>query len=279
LDPNFAKAYASKALSEEGFAEYYGLATEAREHFQRARAAAERSLQLAPELAEAHSALGNVLAHGFLDYSGALAEHERAMTLSPNDAGVLLRAAWFITDIGRADEGVALGRRGAALDQLNSRAYRTLAILLTDARRYSEAIEAANRSLNLNPNDSRQNAIRGLAQLPLGDIDAARQSCEVPPRDWESQLCLAIAYDKLHRRADAEAQIAAMKANLGDASAYQYAEIYSQWGDTQKALEWIETAYRLRDPGIFSLKTDNFLDPVRKEPRFQQILTKLNLPN
>jgi len=93
LDPGFAKAYVYKALLENGLAEYYGVGDEIREHFQLARTAAERALQLAPDLGEAHSAMARVLSDGFYDYHGSLAEHERALALSPNDSGVLLRAA------------------------------------------------------------------------------------------------------------------------------------------------------------------------------------------
>jgi TolB-like protein/tetratricopeptide (TPR) repeat protein len=279
LDPGFAKAYASKALSENGFAEYYGMGPEIREHFGRARSAARRALELAPELGEAHSAYAKVLGDGFLDFAGALAEHERALGLSPNDSGVLLRAAWFFADIGRSDEAAAMARRGASLDQLNPRAYRTLAIVLDDAHRYRESIEAANRSLNLNPGDTRQAALRGIAFLQLGEVEAARQSCDTPPFDWESRMCLAIAYDRLHRRPEAEAQVSAMKTELGDASAYQYAEIYAQWGDIPRALDWIEAAYRLKDPGMVSLKVDEFFGPLRKEPRFQEIERGLKFPN
>jgi len=64
---------------------------------------------------------------------------------------------------------------------------------------------------------------------------------------------LAVSYDKLGRRADAEAVLAKLKAVLGDASAYQYATIYAQWGDRAKALEWLETAMRLRDSGLIYL--------------------------
>ena len=234
---------------------------------------------MAPDLGEAHSALARVLADGFFDFHGALAEHERALALSPNDSGVLLRAAWFFADIGRSDAAATMARRGISLDQLNPAAYRTLAIVLDDLHLYREAIEAANRALSLNPNDLRQAAIRGLSLLHLGDAEPARQSCNTPPLDWESHLCLAIAYDKLHRRSDAEAEVAAMKAEMGDAPAYQYAEIYAQWGDIPKSLDWLETAYRLKDPGIVALKADEFFVPLRNEPRFQEIVRKLNAPN
>jgi TolB-like protein len=279
LDPGFAKAYASKSLAESGFAEYYGRGAEIREHFAQARSAAQRALVLAPDLGEAHSAYAKVLSDGFLDFVGALAEHERAVALSPNDSGVLLRAGWFFVDMGRADEGATMARRGASLDQLNPRAYRTLAIALDDAHRHRESIEAANRALNLNPGDTRQAALRGISLLQLGDVEAARQSCDSPPLDWEGRTCLAIAYNKLHRQPEAEAQMAAMQADLGDASTYQYAEIYAQWGDIPRALDTIETAYRLKDPGVLSLKTDEFLGPLRKEPRFQEIERRLKFPN
>jgi TolB-like protein len=279
LDPGFAKAYASKALAETGFAEYYGVGTEIREHFQRARAAAERSVQLAPELGEAHSALGDVLAHGYFDFKGALAEHERAVTLSPNEPGVLLRTSWFLSDIGRGGEAVPMARRGVSLDQLNWRAYRYFAVVLDDAHRYPEAIESADRALSLNASDLRQTALRGLSLLHMGDAESARKSCDTPQRDWEGRMCLAIAYDMLHRRSDAEAEVVTMKADMGDAQAYQFAEIYAQWGDISKALDWIETAYRLKDPGISSLKVDEFLAPLRSEPRFREIVRKLNLPD
>jgi TolB-like protein/Flp pilus assembly protein TadD len=279
LDPGFAKAYASKALAETGFAEYYGVGAEIREHFQRARAAAERSVQLAPELGEAHSALGDLLAHGYFDFKGALAEHERALALSPNEPGVLLRTSWFLSDIGRGNEAVPMARRGVALDQLNWRAYRYFAVVLDDAHRYPEAIEAANRALSLNASDLRQTALRGLSLLHMGDAESARKPCDTPQRDWEGHMCLAIAYDKLHRGSDAEAEVATMKADMGDAPAFQFAEIYAQWGNVPKALDWIETAYRLKDPGMSSLKVDEFLAPLRAETRFREIESKLNLPD
>jgi hypothetical protein len=88
-----------------------------------------------------------------------------------------------------------------------------------------------------------------------------------------------VIYDKLKKRADAEAQLAKMKSALGDAAAYQYATIYAQWGNRPKALEWLDTAMRLRDPGLENLKTDPLMDPLRQEPRFQALLKELRFPD
>ena len=51
-----------------------------------------------------------------------------------------------------------------------------------------------------------------------------------------------------------------------------------RWGDRAKALEWLETALRLRDPGLIFLETDPLLDPLRKEPRFQAVERQLKFP-
>jgi hypothetical protein len=56
-------------------------------------------------------------------------------------------------------------------------------------------------------------------------------------------------------------------------------EIYAQWGNTAKALEWLETALRLRDPGLVLLKSDPLVDPLRKEARFQAVERALKFPS
>jgi hypothetical protein len=66
---------------------------------------------------------------------------------------------------------------------------------------------------------------------------------------------------------------------VSDAAAYQYATVYAQWGQRAKALEWLETALRLRDPGLENLKTDSLLDSLRQEPRFQAIERELKFPS
>jgi hypothetical protein len=70
-----------------------------------------------------------------------------------------------------------------------------------------------------------------------------------------------------------------MVASLGDAAAYQYAEIHAQWGNTAKALEWLQIALRQRDSGLANLKADPLLDPLRKEARFQAIEKALKFPS
>lgn len=281
LDPQFAKAYVAKALAEVIFATNTAASADARASFEQAREAARHAVALAPDLGEAHSALGFVLDAGFQDYAGAAAEHERALTLSPGNSHVLLMSARFLSEIGRSDAAVRNAQRAVVLDPINAGAYRVLGLVLLYTRRYADAITAYDRALSINPRAVQVTANRGLALLALGQSTAARDSCATPPLDWLSHLCLAIAWHRLAREADAQQEMSALRASAADETdqAYQYAQVYAQWGDSGAALQWLETAYRARDPGLLQLKVDFLLDPVRREPRFDSLLARLKFPD
>jgi tetratricopeptide (TPR) repeat protein len=129
------------------------------------------------------------------------------------------------------------------------------------ARRYAAAVAAFAEVISVAPDYKETYVTRGLAYYGFGDLERAHASCETKPDYWGSQQSLAVIYDKLGRHADAEAELSKLKAALGDNAAYQYATIYAQWGNRAKALEWLETTLRLRDPGLEALKTDPLLDP------------------
>jgi tetratricopeptide (TPR) repeat protein len=88
-----------------------------------------------------------------------------------------------------------------------------------------------------------------------------------------------VTFEKLGRHADAEAELKKLQAAFGDASAYQCATIYAQWGDSAKAIEWLGRAVRLPDAGVVYVKTDPLMDPLRQDPRFQAIERELKFPD
>jgi tetratricopeptide (TPR) repeat protein len=124
------------------------------------------------------------------------------------------------------------------------------------ARRYEEAVVVFSEGISLDPDDKAFYTSRGFAYYGLGDLENARASCETKGDYPGNQWCLAVTYDKLGRHADAEAELSKLKASYGDVMAYQYAAFYAQRSDHPKALEWLETALRLRDSGLESLRTD-----------------------
>jgi tetratricopeptide (TPR) repeat protein len=113
----------------------------------------------------------------------------------------------------------------------------------------------------------------------MGDFEIARKDCETAPTDDLGEYCLALVYQKLGRHADAEALLRTMQSANREDGAMAYAGIYAQWGDKVKALQWLETAMRIRAADLLMLKSSPELDPVRGEPRFQAIERALNFPN
>jgi tetratricopeptide (TPR) repeat protein len=233
---------------------------------------------LAPDLAEGHLALALYFESALLDFSQANEEFERALTLAPGNEQVLRDYGMFAAGMGHSEAGIVAARHAVVLDPLNRLGHFFLGAALYYGRQNKEAIAAFEHALALDPDYQPAYAFRGLAYYALGDFERARASCEVKPDYWASQWCLAVTYKKLNRHADAEAVLARFKAVQGDTSAYQYAAIYAQWGDVPQALEWLDKAMLVRDPGLEELKVDPLMDPLRKEPRFQAIERALKFP-
>jgi TolB-like protein len=278
LDPRYALAFAGRSIDLSTAAGNAENAAAEREELDKALADAREALRIAPDLAQAHLALANAFEIGNLDFKRANDEYERASALAPGDARILRDSGQFAASMGHFDAGIAAARRAVVLDPLGRNSHYVLGEMLYAARRYQEAVAAFAEVISLDPDFKPTYTVRGLAYYWLGDLKSARVSCEMTPDNWGTQQCLAVVYEKLGRHAEAQAALAKLKTLESDAAAYQYATIYAQWGNRAQALEWLETALRLRDPGLEDLKTDPLLDPLRKEPRFQAIERELKFP-
>jgi TolB-like protein len=268
LDPLYARAFANRSIA---FCQYGD------EYLDKARVDANRAIALAPELAEGHMALGCV-SRASLDFSTAGKEFERVVMLDPGNARGLRWLGGHASVMGHPDSGLVYLRRALLLDPLNPFSYEILGTMLCIAHRYDEAAVAAGRAINLDATDLDAYALRGLAYYALGDLPSGVKSCEARPDNLETQSCLAILYQRLGRKTDAESLLSNARKQYGDSGAYTYARIYSQWGQIDKALEWLDAAMRLSDSNLVALKTDPLMDPLRKEPRFQAIERELKFP-
>ena len=278
LDPHYALAFAGRSIALSATALEAETPAAARESFDKAQADAQQALTLAPDLAQGHLALAAVAENGTLDFMQANDEYERALALAPGNAQVLRYSGGFAAVMGHFDAALAATHHAVVLDPLARGSHTALGRALYTARRYEEAVAAFAEALSLDPGFKATYADRGFAYYGLGDLQSARAACETKPDYWSSHWCLSVVYDKLGRHADAEAELVKLKAAQSDAAAYQYATIYAQSGNRAKALEWLETALRLRDPGLEFLKTDPLLDPLRQEPRFQAVMRELKFP-
>ena len=279
LDSGYALAFASRSLALTRYADYFSSTrASTRDAFDKALKDARTAIAAAPELSEGHAALAEVLQKGFLEFARAKEEYERAVTLAPSNATALTRYGYFVAAMGDASTGIAAAQRAVALDRLNPASYEKLGATLMRARRFQESLTAYRQALTLDPHLALAIGGSGLVYYALGDLQSARSTCVIGPDLWISQLCLAVTYNKLGQRAEAEAMLAKLRASGGDTVAYQLAQIYAQWGNRSKALAELGRALRLRDPGMHLVKTDFLLDPIRGEPRFRAIEKELKFP-
>jgi TolB-like protein len=278
-DPNYALAFAGRSYAFGYYAGDVATGVGVREGFEKAESDARHALALAPDLAEAHVALAFVFGNGNQDFARAQQEYERAMVLAPGNAKVLRDSGAFAAYMGHFNAGIAAARHAVVLDPLDNYSHAGLGRAFYVARRYQEAATAYAEAISLNPENMPAYGSRGIVLYALGDLDHARASCEGHRDSWLSQECLAVVYQKLGYHGDAAAELQKMHSALGDAFAFEYAKIYAQWGDHAKALDWLETAKRLHDPGLAELKTTPLLDPLRQEPRFQAVMRALKFPD
>jgi TolB-like protein/tetratricopeptide (TPR) repeat protein len=277
LDSNFALAYANRALITSECAGN-SPAWLQQPNGRTGRPDAERAIALAPSLAEGYVALSR-LEQGSLKLEAADQACARALALGPGNARVLYDCSLLTVYLGHADTAISRARHGVALDPLNPLSHRALGDTLRYARRYKEAIAAYQASIAADPEHSAEAyALRGLSYYLAGNLSSAQSSCEARPDFFRSRVCRAVIYDRLGRHADAAAVVAKIKQQGGDAAAYQYTEIFAQWGDRKAALDWLEKAMRLHDPGLVYTKVDPLMDPLRKEPRFQTVMQELQFP-
>jgi adenylate cyclase len=281
LDAGFSAAYGGRAFSMLGIAART-LNLGLREEMQRkAGEAADRAVALAPDFGEAHLAAA-VVCQRTLHFGCAAAEFDRALALAPGSAEVQLNFARFAGLLGHREAAQTAARRAVRLDPQNYYSHFRLAAVLYDSRLFNEAIAAAQGAAALNPDLHAAAVIIAESYLAMGRNDLARQTCEAPTTviaDDERHWCLAIAYHNLRMQAEAQRELRKLQAlGWGDARAVSYADLYSQWGDTRSALDWLATAERTRAAALGTLKVTWLLDPIRNEPEFKGLEQRMNFP-
>jgi TolB-like protein len=275
LDPNYGAAYGRRAVALMDIRSNSNDSTIREDLRSKARAAAERAVLLAPARADAHTALWYVRSTGYFEFKGAAEEVQRALFLAPGSEkaqqALALQSSWS----GHHELAIEAQRQAVRLDPQNYEARGILVDVLLYARHFDEALVAAQEAKAVNPNAKDIRSLFVLSYLGLGQLDLARQACEQQPR---LHGCLALVYHAQGNLKAAEDELEQSKSLRGDSGAFAYAAIYAQWGDTAKALQWLNTAEKLHDPGLQSLKVYWMLDPIRNEPQFKALEARMNFP-
>ncbi len=277
-DPAFAAAHAVRARTLVVIANQFTPAIGMRRAYDAALESARRAVRLAPDLAEAQAGLASALINARLDFEGAKAAYARAIAAGRGNADVLTAYGVFAAQQGDFRGGVDACARAVELDPLNPRAFKALGLALMAARRYPEAIVAMRRALALSPGVNGVHAAIGDALFLQGRLAEARAEYGREPAGWSRATGEAIVRQRVGDFAGAKAALKALLGDDPDASAYQEAQVYAQWGDPIRALAALDAAFKVGDAGLVLLRTDPMMDPLRADPRFAARLARLATP-
>jgi TolB-like protein len=275
LDPAYAAAHAGKGLALINISNLHAAPEQREGLFEQAIAAGQEAARIAPKFAQGHFVMGLAQAMGKLDMKAARTPYRKAYELGSGDAEIVTRHAIFRSRIGDDAGAEADANRSIALDPLNDRSYRLKGDILYAAGRPAEAIKAFDEARAIGGIKGSYFYRVGLAQLELGQSEAAKASFAQDPFAVWVRTGGAIAEHRLGNRAAAEAHLAALKAEFGDKSSYQYAQIHAQWGEPDKALQALADAWRLKDGGLSQLYRDPLLAPISETSDYRALARKI----
>jgi TolB-like protein/Flp pilus assembly protein TadD len=279
LDPHYAAAYAGLAFAEGWLADITGNNA----GLERASEAAQRAIELAPDQALGYTARGFIRNLFTWDWTGAEADFAKALEFDPDDPTVLHYYSDLLSSLGRLPEAIRLARRVVDLDPLSVRAWQYLAGWLEFSGNFTAAREACHHALAIDPANEFILSILGYGELLEHKTTEAAVVFQRISGDEPSQLGLrltgmAMAEYSLGQATESKRALDEVIAKTGQTMAYQLAEAYAWRGETDKAFEWLERAYRQRDGGLHSMKVDPLLQSLHRDPRYKAMLKKINLP-
>jgi tetratricopeptide (TPR) repeat protein len=242
-----------------------------------AHAAADRAITLGPNLGETHAAKAYVLAWLDWQWAAADAEYTRALELAPTNARILRDAADINMALGRLPAGLDLANRALAVDPLGS-AWSGISYAQFAMGNLDDAEKAARRRLEINTTSEGSHYELGNILLAKGDAQAALSTYEKSNTPQWRAVGAPLALDALGRRREADEMLASADQKYGNGMAYQIACVYAGRKDLDRTFHWLERAYKQRDGGLNALKVDPMLKNVRQDPRYQALLSKMNLP-
>lgn len=275
-DQSFAGAHAMRATMLAAVANSATSSEEVERLYAQSIAAAQRSINLEPDLPRGHLALGFALNNGQLDRKGAYPHYKRAEELATGDADTQRAVAIFYAYGDQQALANQMIDRVLELDPLNARAFRAAGFVALFSRDYSATISRMKEALSLNPNLASAHYAIGIARLMQGDLPGARSAFETESVTIFSQTGLAVTLAKLGDMEGARAAFTAFVDQYGDASLYQQAQVRAQRGESDLALELLARAFDQRDPGALFATNDPLLDPLRDTERFKGLLLRLS---
>ena len=277
LEPNYAEAYARLAVA------YTGTFGTSAENEQKAKTAIRKALVLDSTLSEAHASLGYINLFVDRDWNGAEKSFRRAIQLNQNNEGALQWYSLYLTAMDRHKEAIATIKKASRLDPLNPGISALVGLHYYYARDYDRAIEEVKKTLEFHPQFF-------MAHYFMGAFLVAKQ--DYPQALTRLQKALELHYDPdilswigmthalAGRRNEAvkilNELIARSKNELVPSGVLTH--VYIGLGDFDKAFEYLNKSLKEPNTGsILLLKVAPWLDPLRSDVRFKELLKKVGL--
>ena len=275
LDSNYALAYAGLADAYRTIAFVGGLP----EFRQKAKAAAQKAVEIDDSLAEGHAILGAILFWHDWDWTAAENQFKRGLELNPNSADTRFAYAHLLSNLGRHTEALAEAKRARELDPLNMRIVGLEALFLTHAGRTDESLAICRKVLEMDPNF--WGAYNGTAMIYIEQgrfteaIDAAKKAKDLSRGNSIATALGGYAMAKSGRPAEARAAIEELSKSRY-VQPFTIALVYNGLEERDKALEWLERGFQERDPGMTFLKVDSKWNNLRADARFIDLMKRMN---
>jgi TolB-like protein/Tfp pilus assembly protein PilF len=280
-DPTYALAFS-------GLADAYNILGDNQhvppsEAFPKAKAAALKALELDNSLAEAHTSLAFILDNYEHDFEKAEKEYQLSIELKPGYATAHHWYAWHLAYLGRHEEAIKEILRARELDPLSPRINANVGYLFYFARKYDRAFEELKKSIELFPEHLANYNITGQVYAKMGRYGEAISSYEhlyelVGVRG-DLSTWLAYIYSLSGKRGEAQKKLS----NIIEYSKQNFvppisiARVYVGLGEKEEAFFWLEKGYSQNDARLIYLKIDPTFDPLRSDPRYTQLLRKIEL--
>ena len=252
--------------------------------FSKAKAAAERALQIDPALAEAYTPLGFVDFYYEWDWAGAESKFRRAIKLNPSYATARHFFSFTLSALGRFEEALAEVRRALEVDPLSPLINAALGFCYWNGRRYDLAAESCHKVIARDPDFFMARYGLAMTYAHTGrheeGIAEARVAARVSSESPLSLATLGHAYAVAGLRPEAEGLLERLKeiSRRRYVPPYFMATVCVGMGRGREALEFLEKGFECRDGWLTWLGVEPRFDPLRRDPRFKSLLRRIGLP-
>jgi TolB-like protein/DNA-binding winged helix-turn-helix (wHTH) protein/Flp pilus assembly protein TadD len=278
-DPSYAQAYAGLADSYNLLGDWEYGALEPSDAYPKAKAAAIKALELDSSLGEAHTSLAFSLDVFDRDWGSAEREFRRAIELNPGYATAHHWYAWHLSEIGRNTEAIAEMRKAEHLDPLSLIISADMAEILLVAHLNDEAIEQSRNTVDMDPNFAIAHFELGQAFVQKHRYNEAiaefQKAIKLSGGSISSYANLAYAYALSNKRREAVKILNDLKTR-STRNASEIALMYVGLGEKDQAMKWLEKAYEEHSNPSILLRPA--FDPLRSDPRFQDLVHRIGLP-